>query len=209
MPASVGSESARDNLLLQAARRFRDRLVISIAMNRSSLVQADDLQRAIDLLLPDVLIEDLGKPLVVVACDVTSGREVRFDRGPLRPAVQASSAIPGLVPTVHYRGVELMDGAVVAEVPVGAARSLGRPVVAVNVTQDLPPVPQEPMVIHTIRREHQMTARRLLHLQLRAADAVIRPEVSSATWADWDQFETFVELGRRAATRRLGARSGR
>lgn len=200
-----GGENARDNLLLQAARRFRDRIIISIAMNRSSIVQAEDLQRAIDLLIPDIRIEDLASPLVVVACDLETGREVRLDRGPLRPAVQASSAIPGLVPTVSYNGQRLMDGAAVAEVPVHAAATLGRPVVAVNVSQELPPVSPYPMVIHAIRREQQITSKHLLRHHLRAADLTIRPEVHSATWADWDRFETFVDLGRRSVARALGS----
>ena len=56
-------------------------------------------------------------PLRVVACDLDTGEEVVFARGPLEPALLASSALPGLFPPVRHDGRILVDGAVVDTVP--------------------------------------------------------------------------------------------
>jgi len=61
--------------------------------------------------------EDLVIPLRVVAADLDTGEEVVFARGPLEPALLASSALPGLFPPIRHDGHTLVDGAVVNTVP--------------------------------------------------------------------------------------------
>lgn len=67
--------------------------------------------------------EQLVVPLRVVATDLNSGEEVVFASGPLRPAVLASAALPGLFPPVEHDGRLLVDGAVVNGVPLWHALS--------------------------------------------------------------------------------------
>lgn len=67
--------------------------------------------------------EQLAVPLRVVATDLNSGEEVVFASGPLRPAVLASAALPGLFPPVDHDGRVLVDGAVVNGVPMWHALS--------------------------------------------------------------------------------------
>ncbi len=194
--------------LLQLAKRVKDRVVISIAVNRATITEADDFVRVLEHLLPNERrIEELPRPFVAVATDLATGDEVRIRRGPLRQAVQASSSIPGLVPPVEIDGRPLVDGGVVAEVPIGAALELGRPVVAVDVSMELPPYRPDSIVLHTLFRTGLMTSRLLRQAQLRDADAVIRPEVGARTWSDWESREAFVEAGRQAAERWLAGRS--
>lgn len=69
---------------------------------------------------PDTF-EELVVPLRVVACDLDSGEEVVFARGPLVPALLASAALPGLFPPVRHDGRILVDGAVVDTVPLSHA----------------------------------------------------------------------------------------
>ena len=61
--------------------------------------------------------EDLLIPLRVVAADLDTGEEVVFARGPLEPALLASSALPGIFPPIRHDGRTLVDGAVVDTVP--------------------------------------------------------------------------------------------
>lgn len=203
-PGSVANGEPGEHPLVQVARRIRSRIVISFAINRPTMLDGDDLARALDFLLPDVTIEELSRPLCVVTTDLETGAEVRLNRGPLRPAVQASSAIPGLLPATSVDGRFLVDGGVVAEVPVAAARSLGRPVIAVDVSMRLPPLSADDLVLETMMRTQSMTASLLRQTQLRRADAVVRPDVGSVTWAEWDAFDRLVECGRQAARRWLG-----
>lgn len=61
--------------------------------------------------------EDLTIPLVVVAADFWQGRSVILDSGPLKPAVQASMAMPGVFTPVELDGRVLVDGGAVNPVP--------------------------------------------------------------------------------------------
>lgn len=66
---------------------------------------------------------DLEIPLRVVATDLDTGEEVVLARGPLRPALLASAALPGVFPIVHHDGRRLVDGGVVNSVPLWHALS--------------------------------------------------------------------------------------
>jgi NTE family protein len=143
--------------------------------------------------------------LVVVATDLDNGKEVRLRRGSLRPALDATSAIPGMVPAVEVDGRRLVDGGVVAEIPVVAARDEGWPVVAVDTSMDIPPIAMDDLVLDTMWRTQMMTARLLRRRQLRSATHVIRPRVGNARWAEWYRFDEFVEAGRVATREFLGS----
>jgi NTE family protein len=194
----------REHPLIQVARKIRNRIVVSFAMNRTTVLDDEDLVRAFEFLVPDVSIEDLPRPFLAVTTDLEDGREVRLGRGPLNQALKASSAIPGLLPAVEIDHRLLVDGAVVAEVPVGAARSLGWPVIAVDASMDLPPMSDEALVLDTMMRTQMMTARLLRNRVLSRVRGVIRPEVGCAAWADWHEFDRLVEAGRTAAREFFG-----
>ena len=82
-------------------------------------------------------IEQLFLPCAIVAADLVSGREIAMTRGPVVEAVRASIAIPGVFPPVRRDGMILIDGGVVAPVPVRAVRALSAaPVLAINLQGD-------------------------------------------------------------------------
>jgi NTE family protein len=69
--------------------------------------------------------DDLKLPFAAVACDLLTGRRVVMDSGSLRQAVVASSAVPGVFEPVKRGAEMLVDGGLVDNVPVQAARDLG------------------------------------------------------------------------------------
>ncbi len=78
--------------------------------------------------------EELPIPLGVMATELVSQRGMLFNCGPLRPALLASAAIPGLYPPVAIDGVEYIDGGFTANVPLNAAMQLGaRAIVVLDV----------------------------------------------------------------------------
>lgn len=196
----VGGRAQRaDNALFRLANRIRDRIVISVAANRATVVDEDEFEQALEYLIPEVDIQDLPMPFIAVATDLATGEEVRIADGPLRFAVQASASIPAMVPAVEWRGRHLVDGGVVAEVPVSAAKTIGHPVIAVDVGMELPDYHPDDLVIHTLVRAQLLTSRLLRAAQVRAADVALRPRVGATSWADWERSEEFEEAGRRAA----------
>jgi NTE family protein len=190
--------------LVQFARRVRDRVVVSMAVNRSTMLDGRDLDQAFEYLIPDVGIETLPLPFAAVATDLAAGEEVLLRRGKLRDAVRASSSIPGVLPAVELDGRVLVDGGVLAEVPLAAARSFGRPVVAVDVSMDLPAYVEGGLVLDTMMRTQLMTSTLLRRRQLDGCRRLIRPAVGHATWADWGRFDELVEAGRVATRSFLG-----
>jgi NTE family protein len=64
---------------------------------------------------------DLKVPLEVLATDISAGRPHVFTSGPLLPALQASTAIPGVFPTVRIESHGYLDGGIVDNMPIGLA----------------------------------------------------------------------------------------
>jgi NTE family protein len=190
----------REHPLLQVARRFKNRVVVTFALNRSTVLDGAILEDVVDALLPDIAIEDLPLPFTAVATDLETGAEVRLRDGSLRMAIKASSSIPGMVPAKKIDGRDLVDGGVVAEVPVAAARAVGRPVLAVDASMETPPPGEDDLALDTMMRTQQMTSALLRARQLEGATWVIRPEIGSVAWADWQTFDRMIKAGEDATT---------
>jgi NTE family protein len=89
------------------------------------MVPNSGLRRLIEHHLTTARLECLPIPLHVVATDVLTGSEVRLSEGPLPDAILASTAIPGVLPSVEWEGRELMDGGVANNTPISHAVELG------------------------------------------------------------------------------------
>ena len=83
-------------------------------------------------------IEKYAKRYAAVATDLTTGREVWFERGPILEAVRASIALPGIFSPAKVDEGWLVDGGLSNPVPVSVCRALGADVIiAVNLNGDL------------------------------------------------------------------------
>jgi NTE family protein len=92
---------------------------------RDHLVPSSGLERLIVRNLEPERLERLPIPLHVVAVDVITGEERLLSAGPLREAILASSAIPGVLPPVSWGDRVLMDGGVANNTPISHAVALG------------------------------------------------------------------------------------
>lgn len=100
-------------------------------------------------------MEDATIPFHVIATDVRSGRERRISSGDAEAAVLASAAIPGVFPSIHFEGVDLVDGGVANNTPISDAAELGADTIYVlptGISCDLPMPPRAaiPMLVHAI-----------------------------------------------------------
>jgi NTE family protein len=75
--------------------------------------------------LPVRQFDGLALPYAAVVADFATGEALMVDEGDLRPAVMASCAIPGVFPPVQHLGRTLVDGGLVANVPVVQALRMG------------------------------------------------------------------------------------
>ncbi|HEY7832207.1 MAG TPA: patatin-like phospholipase family protein [Ktedonobacterales bacterium] len=75
--------------------------------------------------LASATFECLRVPLVVVATNLTRGRPEMFERGPLIPALLASSAIPAVLPPITIDGEQYVDGGLLDNVGLRVAVERG------------------------------------------------------------------------------------
>lgn len=106
---------------------------IDLRISGGGLVAGNEIARLLDTLgIPDTF-EELPRSFRSLATDLNTGREVWFESGPLRPAIRASVAIPGVLTPMHHEGRWLADGALVDPVPVMGCRAMGAgPVLAID-----------------------------------------------------------------------------
>jgi NTE family protein len=95
------------------------------------------------------LIEHAPIPLTIITTDLATGRPFILESGDVVFAIVASSAFPGVFPPVELAGHTLIDGGVVADVPLDVAAELGMASVVVITVPPLAPapVPQHPVAV--------------------------------------------------------------
>jgi len=109
-----------------------------------------------------------------------------------------------MVPAKLINGRSLVDGGVVAEVPVAAARERGRPVLVVDASMEIPPVENDDLALDTMMRTQMMTSQLLRQRQLAEATWMIRPKIGSVAWAEWGTIDEMIEAGESAAREFFG-----
>ena len=98
------------------------RLLADPALGQGGLFHGQRLVRAMRDVVGDPDIETLPIPFVAVAVDLLRQREVWLRTGPLWQAIRASFAIPGLFTPAEVHGRELVDGGLLAPLPIAATR---------------------------------------------------------------------------------------
>lgn len=85
---------------------------VSIGLGAAKLGQFDA-EQVLDVVMPETLverIEDSQIPLTIVATDYYGWHEVALDKGPLRPALAASIALPVIFKPVVINDIVMIDG---------------------------------------------------------------------------------------------------
>ncbi|MBI1821050.1 MAG: patatin-like phospholipase family protein, partial [Nitrospirae bacterium] len=164
---------------------FKRGIFYGISLNRGFFISANELQKTLSGLIVDIRIEETKIPFICVAADILTGREVVFSKGPMREAVAASCAIPGIFPPVKIGNMELIDGGWVNRVPIDPALRNGATfTIAIEPSNNLEPSDLN-RGIEIVLRSSDMTRNVLSEIQLRQADVVIRPEIGHIHWAEF------------------------
>jgi len=190
---SLGKEPGRLLEILEQS-------LINIPSLAQSFFNLRRMEGTLGTLLPKVNIEDLKIPFAAISCDILTGKEVVFKKGPLRIAIDASSTVPGIWPALEYEGMYLMDGGTVDNVPVDVVRELGADkVIAVDVRPDLWQTAVPKNRFETYARVIDIQQYYLAQPQLNKADVVLRPELSPIPWADFRTSKICIALGEKSA----------
>jgi NTE family protein len=161
--------------------------------------------------------EQLRVPLSVVATDLNAGKPVVFRAGLLTPALLASTAIPGLFPSVKIDGRMHLDGGVVDNTPLDIAVENGaKEILAISLMgggeYEAAPHSLPELIARTLQLSlhHQMLAD-YERLRDRARIVVLCPITApTATWEmKREHIEAVMESSRRATAELLAARGSK
>lgn len=161
--------------------------------------------------LPVSRIEDLAVPFVAMATDLDSGVAVELDSGDLRSALLASSAIPAAFPWVERDGRRLVDGGLVANVPVRQAISRGaKSVLVLDCGSFGAPGRWSEGVLGVLVQAYAIASRQQITADLAlAADHPIVylpvPDSLPTTVFDFSSGDVLTSTAREASTRALAA----
>lgn len=98
---------------------------VRVATRASGLIDNKPLRSFIESAITSRDFSDLAIPLTAVATDFEIGEAVPISSGDLVSAVMASAAIPAVFPSIERDGRKLVDGGVVANVPIAIAAARG------------------------------------------------------------------------------------
>jgi len=148
---------------------------------------------------PDPTFDQLRIPFRAVTTDLVSGKAVVLDRGDLAEAMRASMAIPLLFSSVKRDTLQLLDGGLVANLPVDEAREAGADIViSVDMTSPLRP---RSMLNAPWEIADQITTIMMQEAKLRArekSEVVIIPAIGNHLSSDFGGLDSLIALGRAA-----------
>lgn len=160
------------------------------------------------LALRVVGIDDFDRlplPFRAVAADAATGETVILHDGDLASALRASMAVPGLFAPVERDGRLLVDGGLVANLPVEPARALGAEVViAVDLGKSLASRERPSSIAGVLSQSLDVMSRREVEKAAADADVVLRPAVDDHALLDFDAADVLIERGAEAARAMAG-----
>ncbi len=167
------------------------------------VIKGEALQNYVNRMLRNTPIEQLPRPLGIVATELQTGSPVVFRRGNTGMAVRASSSVPGVFQPVRIAGKDYVDGGLVAPVPVRFAREMGADFV---IAVDISTRPAEQKVSGSVGVLLQTTAimgQSIKEQELAGADVVIAPAMPEVRSTDFTARHGAILAGERAASAAL------
>jgi NTE family protein len=175
-------------LMTARAGSFAD--IVTAGFSAANLVDAE---KFCAQFLPEGVPETFAQlriPLIVATSDLYRRCEVPISSGPLKPALAASIALPGLMRPVVIGERVLIDGGATNPLPFDHLRGLADVVVAVDISgepaeerRDLPN-PWEALVITVLVMANAIIGEKLKHS---APDLMLRPNVGIFRTLDFMQ----------------------
>ena len=196
-------ESWLSSLFEQDIGRWWD--FLDLRLGRGGLVDSNAFAAYIEETIGVTQFDQLGIPLKIVATDFWEREQVVFQHGSLRPALQASIAIPGLFNPVQYNGRVLVDGGLVNPVPYDLLFDDCDTVVAIDVSGTRNPRSDNgPGYFETLFNTIQITSAAILgeKMKHRPPHVYIRPELEDIRVLEFNRVDEIYQQSM-AAKRKL------
>src|SRR6059058_4403298 len=185
--------------LEEMARGFRWRHTQRFSFSRLGLQSNAGLEKFLRAKLPVTRFEDLKVPFAAMVTDLLKGELIVLrDRGDLPFAIRASCCIPFLItPVKDAEGRLLIDGGIVANLPISHARDLGADIViAVDVNSDGVRFVTNPRTALGVLAYTFAAVERIVSNQERQdADVLITPKIGHIRWDQTRRSNELIKLG--------------
>ncbi|MGA1868570.1 MAG: patatin-like phospholipase family protein [bacterium] len=176
---------------------IKKKVFYSLSLIKMAFISQEIVEENSRYLFGDNRFNDTKIPFCAVASDINKAEEVILTQGPLGKAVSASCAIPGIMPLQNIDGHVLIDGGCLDLVPIEPVRTIGaRYVIAVDVSKKtVKEKGRYETSLDIVLRSGEISQSALFHCQLKKADFILRPPVSSIHWGDFSRSDEAIRLG--------------
>ncbi|MCF7801725.1 MAG: patatin-like phospholipase family protein [Candidatus Marinimicrobia bacterium] len=185
--------------ILDLARELTWMQVSGFSLSRYGILSNEELAELITEQLGEIGFEDAPIPFACIATDITTGKGLVLDKGPVAEAVRASAAVPGIYIPVTINERMLVDGGVVENVPISPLKSMGAEFI-LGVDLNGNDGYEEPGgVIDILLNAFDIAVDTTTRIQTQAADVLIRMNLASYSRTDSSAAEELFEAGYKAA----------
>ena len=205
---SFNNDYARSNIFLEQ-QRIRDRASIALRFKKlkllmpKSLNSAQKMTETLDLLILNGLYKSSGEfsslpvNFRAVSTDIVSGKRITLTNGSLSEAMRASSTVPILFEPVIRDGYELVDGGLVANLPVDELDTFKAHYKIAVDTHGSMYTKGEELDLPWKAADQTMTILTKLQYpsQLAKADIVITPDLNDHKATDFSDITSLIESG--------------
>jgi NTE family protein len=189
--------------LTTMARHFRWRRMARLSFSRLGFQTNAKMEKFLREHLPVTRFEDLKIRFAALTMDLQQGTAVVFrDEGDLPFAIRASTCIPAVyTPVRDSQGRWLVDGGLVASLPISYVRDLGADIViASDVNFDGARFFEDPKTAMGVLAHTFVAVERIVANQDRAdADVLITPKVGHIRWDQTRRADELLQAGYEAA----------
>ncbi|MFH1389768.1 MAG: patatin-like phospholipase family protein [Candidatus Margulisiibacteriota bacterium] len=148
--------------------------------------------------------DDFPRPFRANATNLETGEEVVLASGYLPKILQASSAVPIMLPPVEIDGRILGDGGIINNLPVNLAEEF-KPdfIIAVDLGMELRKKEQLNSIFSILSQNLAFPQRENSAANRKRASVIIEPDIASFTFSDFDKIDAIIEVGYQAARKKI------
>ena len=180
------------------AQNLDMRKYYDVTTPRNGFIKGQRIEELIKLLTRDMEFDQLNIPLTVTAVDLKTCKLIELNRGKVYKAVRASISIPGIFIPVQQEDHILVDGGLLARVPVDTVKRMGADVV-IGVDVGFRGQHRSPVnILELIIQSLEVMELEILKNNVEKGDVIIYPEVSEIHPFYFDRVDECVQAGRKA-----------
>jgi NTE family protein len=176
-------------------KAVKDFCLWNLRIIKPSLVESKPFLKIFKEIFRNSSFSDCKIPFMATGVDLVKGEVVALKDGPLYRGILASSSYPGIFPPLRWQDKLIIDGGVLAPVPVRIIRKRMNFIVGINLENAWPPSPQIKSAIDILSLTDRIRYKRILEESIKEVDFLIAPDLEDFPLADFSRARELVKRG--------------